>query len=345
MAADQTKDAVTGIAGRLQRFVSDQVAKQASDANASTPRLEYNVATGERYYDTAPTPLKRLMTSPLAQRGPFAKGPASERLVLDGWSTSHMSLDFAGTSGESVFATADGTVTFVGYQSVDGVDIEVDKVRADATGVLFNAANNVVARPTDIGFRGIYVTIQHTGDFSMYTTSYARLSQASVTMGQKVTEGGVIGSVGGTGGSHGFSTENLYLLFESYFSNSTGQAVVPATSIVPNKWPGHMDSTNSIGLGTLITPLLAAAGVQVASGQGANLINSLNRATSLQNQSTSAIKQNHADFSARTSQNVNVQVSAAYAALTAFSGAAPVVATPMTFDFTAGTWSPDGGIT
>jgi murein DD-endopeptidase MepM/ murein hydrolase activator NlpD len=344
MAADQTKDAVTGIAGRLQQFASDQIAKQSSDTNAATPRLEYNVATGERYYDTAPTPLKRLMASPLAQRGTYAKGPASERLVLEGWSTHHMSLDFAGDAGESVFATADGTVTFVGYQSIDDIDLSLDKIRANATGALMNAAGNIIAQPADVGFHGIYVTIQHTGDFSMYTTSYARLSQASVSEGQKVTEGNVIGSVGGTGGTHGFSTENLYLLFETYFSNSIGQAVVPPTTLVPNKWPGHMDSTNSVGLGTLATPILAALGVQVTTGQGANLINALNRATTLQNQSTTTIKQNHAAFSARTSQNVNVQVTATYAGLAAFSGAAPSVTAPMVFDFTAGTWT-DGGIT
>jgi hypothetical protein len=255
-----------------------------------------------------------------------------------------MSLDFSGDAGESVFATADGTVTFVGYQSTDEIDVGVNKIRADATGVLMSAAGNVVARPPEVGFRGIYITIQHTGDFSMYTTSYARLAQASVSEGQKVAEGDVIGAVGGTGGTHGFSTNNPYLLFETYFSNSTGQVVVPPTTLVPNKWPGHADSTNSVGLGTLATPILAALGVQVASGQGAAFINALNRATSMQNQSTAAVKQNHAAFSARTSQNVNVQVTAAYAALTAFTGSAPVVNSPMVFDFTTGTWS-DGGIT
>lgn len=344
-ADDQTLDAITATAMRLMRSAAGQLAKQSSDANATTPRLEYNSATGERYYDTAPTPLKRLMASPLAQRGPYAKGPASERLVQDGWSTSHMSLDFTASGGESVMATADGTVTFVGYQSTDEADVDVDKIRADGMGILYDDKGNVVAHPVDVGFNGIFITIQHTGDFSMYSTSYARLSQATVTVGQKVAEGAVIGSAGGTGGTLGFSTTNLYLLFQTYFSNSTGQAVVPPTTLVPNTWPGHMDSTNSIGPGTLLTPILAAVGVQVANGQGANLINALNRATTLQNQSTSDIKQNHAAFSARTAQNINVQVTAIYAAASGFAGAAPVVSSPMVFDFTAGTWSDDGGIT
>jgi len=79
-----------------------------------------------------------------------------------GYHSFHRGVDFRGKRGASVYAAAAGTVVEIGR---DGV-------------------------------LGLYVVIQHSG---LYTTTYAHLSETSVTLKQEVLSGSIIGKVGNTG--------------------------------------------------------------------------------------------------------------------------------------------------
>ena len=75
----------------------------------------------------------------------------------------------------------------------------------------------------------------------------------------------------------------------------------------------------------------------VYAGAAARLA-AFNRATHLQNQGPGAVKDAQALAGTQMAQTMDLQRSAVYAARTAFTGQAPVVTAPMTFDFTQGVW-------
>jgi murein DD-endopeptidase MepM/ murein hydrolase activator NlpD len=89
------------------------------------------------------------------RRDPFTAAP-----------TFHSGLDIAGKSGDPVYATAEGTVTFIGYDSTHGNHILID----------------------------------HTGGI---VTHYMHLSRILVGKGEQVSKGEKIGLLGSTGRSTG----------------------------------------------------------------------------------------------------------------------------------------------
>lgn len=337
---------IDDVATRLARISGAQARISISDVNAQPPPLQYD--QGRRFYDSAPTPLKRLFGSPLAQTGKFARGPSRERLIGDGWgaprnfsydphintNSRHTGLDFFAPTGETLLACGDGTVTFVGYQSKNGA-VEVEGVHQGPNGTILNAKGDVVATQDQVGFGGIALHIKHTGDFANYRTEYYHMSVVAVRAGQKVTEGTPIGAVGNSG----VAGIGPHLHFQvSYYAGKTSALVNP-TGLVPNYRPGKADSTNTAGAFGVILPLVAPSGTQIAASQAANVINNVDRSTALANQDLAAIKQGQAQFADRARQIVNVQQTALYASSASFGATAPVVAAPMTFDFATGVWS------
>lgn len=343
---------VDDIAIRQARAAASQGQFVTSDVNAHVPTLQYD-NQGHRYYDTAPTPLKRLLGSPLAQTGKFARGPNHERLIGDGWgaprnfsydphintNSRHMGLDFFAPFGEALLACADGTVTFVGYQGKNGA-VFVDGVKQGPNGTILDGKGNTIAGQGDIGFGGIAVHIKHTGDFQNYQTEYYHMSAVTVRQGQKVSEGQQIGNIGNSG----VAGIGPHLHFQFAYAGGKTRTLVNPTAAVPNYRPGFADSTNTVGAGGIILPTLAPNGLQIAASQAANGINALDRSTTMQNQNVAAIKQGQSQYADRTRQVLSVQQSSLYASASAFSGKAPAVVAPMTFDFTAGTWT-DGKVT
>lgn len=95
-------------------------------------------------------------TSPFGKR----QDPFTGRLTL------HNGLDIKGSTGDSIYAAADGTVTDAGYSSS----------------------------------RGNYVTIRHPSGLS---TNYLHLNEISTAKGEEVKQGDVIGTLGSTGRSTG----------------------------------------------------------------------------------------------------------------------------------------------
>jgi len=341
---------IDDVATRLARISGAQARIATSDVNAQPPPLQYD--QGRRFYDSAPTPLKRLFGSPLAQTGKYARGPSRERLIGDGWgaprnfsydphintNSRHAGLDFFAPKGETLYACGDGTVTFVGYQS-KAHGVSVPGAKQGPNGTILDGNGNTVAVQSEVGFGGVFVTIKHTGDFQGYSTEYFHMSSVSVREGQKVHEGDPIGAVGNSG----VAGIGPHLHFQVAYALAKARTLVNPTGLVPNYRPGKADSTNTAGAFGVILPLVAPNGTQIAASQAANVINTMDRSTAFANQDLAAIKQGQAQYADRTRQIVNVQQSALYASSASFGAAAPVVATPMTFDFTTGVWS-DGKV-
>lgn len=108
----------------------------------------------------------------------FLRAPLSYSRITSGFTyarfhpvlnrtTPHRAIDYAAPIGTPIFATADGTVTFAGWNS---------------------------------GGYGNFIKIRHN---SIYGTNYAHLSKFAVSAGDFVEQGEVIGYVGSTGFSTG----------------------------------------------------------------------------------------------------------------------------------------------
>lgn len=363
------------IAQRLQRLATSITRKNSSDLNQAVPPVEYNTVPAQgggtrkiRFFDTAPTPLKRLLGSPLVQKGPFAKGPSNERLIASGWGdarpssyepgsphTIHYGLDFPGPIGEPVYASADGIVTFSGWQTRGG-RVDVDLVHADYNAKTYVDARGVVVWSTamdaaavdkdKIGFGGICAHVTHNGDFQGYRTEYYHLTSVTVSHGQHVLEGQQIGTLGATGFAGLFfsSLKSAHLHYQVAFVDGSASALIRPTAIVPNYWPGHADSTVLTTLSTKVGPALlslglAPAGTQVISNMALTHAQGADRATIMENQGVEEVKQRQADHNDLVAGRLGANQSALYTAVASFQQRGVVVAAPMTFDFTTGTWS------
>lgn len=340
------------VALRLQRAAAILAARKGSDLNQTVPTLEYDPATGRRFFDTAPVPLPRLLGTPLVKTGKFAQGPSRERRISGGWgdprsfsydphvntNSRHQGLDFMAPAGEAVLACGDGIVSFAGYQSRKGA-VGVDGAHADAGNNVLDKSGNVVALIDQVGFGGIAVHVKHNGDFEGYRTEYYHLSSVTVREGQRVAEGQQIGTIGSTGvrgiGPH--------LHFQIALVAAGTSALVRPTALVPNYWPGHADSTSVATPGTVAPPTptigLAPAGSQVVTGAASAQTQASDRATAAQNQGVADIKRNQARHDDLMETRLGAYQGGLYATVAAFQGSGVVVTAPMTFNFDTGTWS------
>lgn len=342
------------IALRLQRAAAVYAAKSRSDLNFQVPVVETD-ATGRKFFDTAPTPLKRVLGSPLERKGKFATGPNKERVISSGWGrarirhtkeknvrTTHKGLDFKSFLGEKVYACADGTVRFAGLSTLASGGVDIPGVYADDnTRDVYNADGVVIATDAQIGDAGIYITILHSGDFEGYRTEYMHLRKTFVNKGDKVQEGQLIAEVGNTA----VRQSGIHLHFQVNFVAGRNTALVNPASLVPNHWPGQVDSTNTaatMGIQDLGDRRPAGQGVVLQSAAGT--VQAVDRETNLYNQSGSDHKRRQSTHRDLIVSNLNAQQSQVYAAMAQFQGNAPTITDPMTFDFTTGLWS-DGKVT
>lgn len=347
--ASRPQDAV---AQKLQRAAATLAAKRGADLNQIVPAIEYDPGSHFRYFDTAPIPVRRMLGSPLVQAGAQAKGPNKERRISSGWGdprsfsydpkvnthSIHPGLDFVAPTGEAVISCGDGVVTFVGYQSRNGA-VRVAGCKVNQQGLIVNDKNEVVGTKDQIGFGGIAVHVVHNGDFEGYRTEYYHLSATTVAEGQRVAQGQQIGNVGNTGLAIG-----PHLHFQLAFVSAGLSALVRPTGLVPNYWPGHVDSTNIASSNGQLAPSvpalgLAPAGTQVVTNNASSQTQASDRATIAQNQGVEQIKQNQARYADLVADRLTTHQGALYATVAAFQGSGITVAAPMTFDFTKGTWT------
>lgn len=343
------------VALRIQRAAATLAARRGADRNQTIPALEYDKASGKLFFNTAPVPIPRLLGSPLVRAGKFALGPHQERQISSGWgdprrfsydphvnsSTIHKGLDFIAPAGEPVLSCGDGIVSFAGYQSRDRTHeaVDVDGVHADASNNILDKSGAIIAPLAQVGFGGITVRVTHNGDFEGYRTEYFHLSKATVKTGQKVSEGQQIGTVGNTGlagiGPH------LHFQVSSVLAGSA--VLVRPTTLVPNYWPRHADSTSSAIPGQIAPAVptvgLAPAGSQVATGAASAQTQAADRATIMQNQGLLEIKENQARHAELMETRLGAYQGGLYATTAAFQSKGVVVTSPMTFNFTTGTWT------
>lgn len=355
MAADGENE-VDNLAASHARAAAGQRARADADQNLLPAPRERDIH-GRYIYEGAPVPVPRMFSSPLAPRGTYAIGPRQERKVLSGWgdprsteygdnantATRHNALDYYALFGEEIYAAASGTVSFVGFQSKRGsvsvAGIHVDDVREE----IYDAAGTVVASTqlNNIGFGGVAIYINHTSaEFQGYKTGYFHLSNTHVREGQHVEEGQLIGNIGTTGGYYNWWHKSVpvHLHFQIEYASGGLRAIVRPTFLVPNRWPGHVDSISADLPYGLLLPNTGPAGAMAVYAGAAARLAAFNRATHLQNQGPGAVKDAQALAGTQMAQTMDLQRSAVYAARTAFTGQAPVVTAPMTFDFTQGVW-------
>lgn len=349
----RTEQPADELAVPLQRLAATQRRQATADLNTRPPAPRRDPASKKLFYDYAPRPLARLLGSPLATTGKYAGGPHAERRITGGWGDSrpsgydlgaprtfHKGLDFAAPHGEAVLASGDGKITFVGAQTKNH-GASIAGANADAQGNIYDGSGKLVLGRLEVGFGGIFIYLVHNDDdFQGYRTEYFHLSRVNVKEGQVVHEGDVIGYVGKTG-TPGIGPHLHYQV--AYVAGKTSALVNP-TAMVPNYWPGHTDSTNSAASKGLPMPVSAPTALHVAAGVAANLVNGVYRSVTAQNQDIVQVREIMAAHAERVAQVANVHESALYAAAAASQGVAPVVQSPMSFDFETGTWS-DGKVT
>jgi murein DD-endopeptidase MepM/ murein hydrolase activator NlpD len=345
---------VDAVAQLLQRGAANIAALQGADLNQKIPPVQYDPVTRQRYFDVVPVPSRRMMSSPLAKTGVYAQGKSKERLVQSGWgdqqqnNTRNFGLDYPVSKGESVFAAADGTVTFVGFATKGTIaqTQQVNKITSNASAQTLLDANGAVVASVamnNIGFDGISVVIAHSGDFAGYLTLYTHLAGTPLSEGDKVTEGQTIGTAGTTGGPLGFWTGQPFLHFQIDLTAYGQVAPTNPATLVPNYWPNHLDSSAALNTVPGVVVLgIASTGLQVASASGLASTQALNRAVQLENQTLSDLKENQSSYADLLASRLQMDQTALYAAVGAFQHGAVIVTNPMTFDFVKGVWSDNG---
>jgi murein DD-endopeptidase MepM/ murein hydrolase activator NlpD len=139
---------------------------------------------GVGYYDEHGRPLKKqFLRAPLKLSRVTSRFSTSRMHPVLGRAMPHWGVDYAAPEGTPVMATADGTVTFRGWKGGGGNTVEVS----------------------------------HAGG---YTTGYLHLSRFAkgLTVGQRVSQGEVIGYVGATGLATGPHVDYRVLRHGSYLN-------------------------------------------------------------------------------------------------------------------------------
>lgn len=346
------------VAQPLKRAIAFYLSKSLSDFNQQPPTKQID-AFGKRFFEAAPVQLKRLFNTPLVLgggRGP--NGPNGERLVTSGWGDSrsvgvfesvkygtrvHKGLDFRAPTGETVLACADGRVTRVGFSHRTKGYVFVSHPKADAQGNIINADDgSIVALVSDLGHAGIYISVEHDGDFAGYVTEYMHLSEATVKLGARVLEGDVLGKVGTTGGDRGI-TSGPHLHWQVTFRNT---AVNP-TFLVPHYHPkvvtvkvdGSFDSSATIAMANVNSSKTMSVGEALVHNVVAGATQWLERQTIAGNVSSADVKTQQGNHAQAVAKSLNLHVSALYESVAKFQAAQPRIENGMYFNFDTGLWS------
>lgn len=345
------KDATDELADRLKRHRADQEAQSRADLNQQRPVLRRDPVSQQEYYEGgAPVALRRLFGSPMRLEGVYARGPNKEREITGGWGdprwyngkeTFHKGLDYPGPYangvGEEIYAVADGFVTFVGYQALT-TRVAVDMPRTDSNLNIVDRNGQIVGPRDQVQVGGIYVKIDHVGEFAGYSSLYFHLSSVvdfpKDRNGKiRIYEGNAVGYMG-LSGVRNLNQTKPHLHFEIWYK---GAKVNPA-QLVPNFWPGHLDST-SPGAPRIMSPGPAPGLAQAVFTGSASIVNGFYRSVTLQNQDLVQVRRTMANYALRNAQVAGFGQTALYAAASAANVLPPVVSNPMTFDFTTGEWN------
>ena len=346
---------------RVVRTIAHYRQQSRADQNLEPPRPQLRF--GKYFFESAPVQLARPFGSPLARSGPYARGPGKERLIASGWGDArstaydgavnsnrlHMGLDFTAPFGEPVLACADGRVTFVGFEHRRRRGVRVDGPHQDPQGNVRDRHGGLVALgagPADqleVGFGGIIVFIEHSGDFANYRTESMHLSDVLVREGEQVSAGQPIAKVGGSGGYRGHFTKDIHLHFQLAYVSGQRKVIVRPTGLVPYYWPDHEEGDASRpSFALAMAGGTMSVGESVAASGTANQIQAVDRARTLEHRSRSDFKREQATHATRVADQLTAQQATLHDAEAKFQDSGTVIDGPMTFDFSTGRWTPDG---
>lgn len=349
LGADITELVLTPL-NRAKAFYARQV---QSNLNQRPPELQLD-AFGKRYFEGQPVPLKRLFATPLALSG--KNMDQGVRHVSSGWGDArakgfdeqakygtrgHQGLDFRAPKDETIFASADGRVEFVGFAKRPAGRTSASHPHVNDKNEVLDAGNNVVATPATLGHGGIYINIAHDGDFAGYHTVYMHCSDVLVHEGQRVLQGDPIGKVGRTGGDTGVTVYHLHwqVLYRKFTVNPS--------FLVPHYWPKHelvhldgkIDQSTSSGIASINATKPMPAGLATMLNNTANQLQCLERQVKLQNLSSAEMKAMQATHALLVAKNLNAHGSAMYAAIAKFQQTLPRIENGVYFNFETGLWS------
>ena len=348
---------------RAKLRASATYAAQATAALNAGPVLPTrDPASGKLRYETSPVAVKRLFGSPLATTGStnvvVLRGSILVRRVTSGWNDArsfgyddkvdhnrrHAGLDFPGPVGETVLASADGIVSFVGVQRRSGGSLPLTSISVDGEGNavgLDESGKQVTIDVKQLAFGGVFIQITHKGDFQGFKTEYFHLSATTVTKGQKVLEGDPIGKIGTSGGNRGV-VHSPHLHWQVRYG--VGSIIVKPEPLVLHYNPrSPADIPGADILAETATQLqkhgTLSAGESAIVGAGISEVRGQNRAVDAQNQTLADHRQRQASYYEYVSQQEAVSAGRMHQATAQFQAAQPVVQGAMTFDFSTGLWS------
>lgn len=340
---DPTQQVITP----LQRAAAWLFQTSVSNANQATPPAP------SQFLRTTPA---KVFGSPLALSG--SNVVQGVRVVTSGWgdgraalygnaaingTRKHGGLDFRAPDGETILASADGKVTFVGYQRRAGSRVSVARPHTDGQGNVLNADGKVVAAPSDLGHGGVYVEVTHFGDFSGWKTQYMHCSDTLVKQGDTVYQGNPIAKVGQSGGNDGVTT-GPHLHWQARFFDQ----VQNPTFLVPHYRQGH-ELVRLDGTSDSATAQASVAAIQQSKPQSvgeavmtlsaAGVLQGIERTLGIQQKTHQQIKQDQAGHAQLQATNLSVHPSALYDAVAKFNAAQPEVQGGMSFNYDTGLWS------
>ena len=169
-------------ASRQAEILAQQTTTTTTTTSTTTTATQTTVTTTTEQATTTTTTTKIPAPSPSGFVWPTPKNSYISSPFAQRWGTQHKGIDISGIEimGADVVASKSGTVTYVS-----------------------NSCTHNYAKTSSCGCGGgygNYVIIQHDGT---YSTLYGHMTSASVSVGDYVQQGDIIGTVGSTGWSTG----------------------------------------------------------------------------------------------------------------------------------------------
>jgi murein DD-endopeptidase MepM/ murein hydrolase activator NlpD len=372
-----TADPRTATADTLKSMAAGYRTQSKTSLNLQMPQPLWDDSNPpKRYFDGAPFPLKQLFAPPLAAAGTVAGAflRGGKRIVSSGWGArragylqedgtrdpirKHGGLDFTAKVGETVYASADGWVRFIGaqvkptYNGGNRIPLTNVSVLANGDVTGLQSGTSITISASNLGYGGLYVEIAHYGDFQNYVTQYMHLSAIQpglvVSKATPVKQGSPIGQVGTTGGTNtgNFALDangNSHVHWQVHY---LGQIVKPE-SLVPHYLAGEDQTALASRLPNVGTDPYSSNGASLVVRKGANEIQTAGRSTQAENQTYADHQTMASDFQNSLADKHSASASKVFTAIAQFEKNPPVVKPFMAFDFDNGVWndpSPDASI-
>jgi len=323
------------IDAQLGAVAAKLVEKIASTKNWEAPAPTKIPGTEQYHYLTAPRLIREPLRGPLAEQGQWAQGPDHERLVMVGWSSSHLGLSFYTDGNELVLSCGNGDISFIGYSRIHAGRVvwkELPGAHLNDAGDVLDGDNVIVASAADVGPQGISVHVAHNGNYNGYQTEYYHLRTTHDRVkGQEVETGTVLGHIG-------TKNEPKRLFLALTFSNGGTPTNVVCSSLIRNCFPEGTDSTNAPAELQQLNFGGTSGWKRLVAGTVSSFLLTTNRSTDMQNVNGDSVAATQAQHTAQVAQTLAQQRKLNLEASAKLQQAGLIVRDAMTYDFEKGLW-------